>query len=698
MAGKFTISAIIKGVDRFSAPIAKMQSTFSRFTRSLGGGLREANRLVDRAGAGLARIGVAATAAGAAIGLIGKNVIDTGADFEEAISAVGAVSLMTKDQIEPLRRKALELGASTKFSATEVANGMELMGKAGFDNTDILKGISGVLSAAAADGAELADTAGHISNVLKGMGMETTEATRVADVLALASARTNSSISSLGESMANVSSTARQFKIPLEDTIASVALLQDVGLDASEAGSAVNTMLTKLAAPTDAIRNKMKEMGVTFQDANGNMLPLGEVMAQLAKSAEKSGGNMEQVAFFAELVGLRGQKAAANLKDMFLSGKAASLTNELKGAAGSAERMAKLRLDNFKGDMEELGGAIDSVKIALFDTQSGPLRGVVQSMTKWVDANRELITQKVEETIQKISDAMPAILDFLERAGRAVVPILAVAAAVKGWALAQFLLNAAMAANPWTLLIIGVTAAAALIAAFWPEIKAAAAAAWQWIKDKASAAWEGIKAVWESAKRFFLAAFEFIAGLVTIVLWPQIQLFKLAAPLLMAAWEPIKAFFGALWDAIASAFGFAWEKIKAFASAAYDAVVAVWQPIAAFFSGLWDSVAGAFKRVLGGIIDKVVAVVDKIRGLGRDTLGDIFGDAPGEDKPGAPAPGERQVVSPDERTAERLGKVMREESTTKHEVTITDPKGRAKFKDPKKAAAAGLRVSPSGAF
>jgi TP901 family phage tail tape measure protein len=698
MAGKFSITAIFKARDQASRIIAKIESRMSRFTRNLGAGMRGANRLVDSMGAGLKRLGIAAAAVGAAGGLIARNIIGAGADFEQQITNVAAVSLVTRDQIADLEKKAKDLGATTKFSATEAAEGMELMAKAGFTNQQIMVGIEGVLNAAAAEGAELAETASHVSNVLKGMGMEAIEATRVADVLALASARTNSSISSLGESMANVASTARQFKIPLEDTVAAVALLQDVGLDASVAGSALNTMLTQMAAPSDQLKKKMKKMGVSFTDALASSEPLAAVMQQLSESAKKSGNNVEQVAFFAELVGLRGQKAAANLKDLFVSGDAQKLTKELQSAKGAAARMAGIRMDTFRGDLLVLEAAVDAVKISLFDTQSGPLRGIVQGMTKWVDANKALITQKVEETINKIGEAMPDIIDFLERAGRAAIPLLAVAAAVKAWALATFLLNAAMAANPWTLLIIAVAAAAALIAAFWPEIKAGAAAAWQWIKDKASAAWDGIKSIWESAKQFFRAAFEFIAGLVAIVLWPQIQLFKLAAPLLMAAWEPIKAFFAAIWDAIASAFGAAWEKIKAFASAAFEFLKAAWAPIADFFSGLWDSIAGTFQRILGGIIDKVSKVVNAVRGIGRETFGIEGPDLPGAQPPGSDKKVAPQVVTPEERGAERLGKVMREESTTKHEVTITDPKGRAKFKDPKKASAAGLRVSPSGAF
>src|SRR5690606_21107227 len=164
-------------------------------------------------------------------------------------------------------------------------------------------------------GLEMAEVSNHVSNVLKGMGLEASQATRVADVLALASARTNSSIGSLGESMKNVASTARQFNIPLEDVVAGVALLQDVGLDASVAGSAMNVMLTQMAAPTDSLKKKMQQWGVTFKDAKGNMLPFQDVLANISLAAQKAGGNMDQVAFIAELVGMRGEKAASNLSN-----------------------------------------------------------------------------------------------------------------------------------------------------------------------------------------------------------------------------------------------------------------------------------------------------------------------------------------------------------------------------------------------
>jgi TP901 family phage tail tape measure protein len=712
MAGRFSIEAIFKAKDAFSAPIAKMSSSFQRFARAVNAPMKELNSVVNKATGGLKTAAIAAGAAGVAGGAALLSFGRAGADFEQAITNVGAVSLMTRDQIADLEKKALELGATTKFSATEVANGMELMGKAGFTTTEILQGIGGVLAAAAADGAELADTAGNISNVLKGMGLETSQASRVADVLTLASSRTNSSIASLGESMSNVSSTARQFRIPLEDTVAAVALLQDVGLDASEAGSAVNTMLTKLAAPTDDVRAQMKKMGVSFQDAHGNMLPLGDVMAQLAKSAEKSGGNMEQVAFFADLVGLRGQKAAANLKDLFISGKASTLTAELRNAAGSAEKMAGIRMDTLKGDLETLGGSVDAFKIGLFNLNSGPLRDVVKGMTDWIDKNQGVITSGIQGTIEGIGKAMPTIVEWLERAGRAAVPILAVAAGVKAWSIAQWLLNAAMTANPATLWILGLTAMAALIAAFWPEIKAAAGAAWQWISDKASAAWSAITAfaqtAWDAIKGIVTGFIEFHVGIFTAyfrllkwifsplmpILQPIFDAIVGAATWVMAQWEPLKAFFSGLWEGIKLTFSNAWAGLMLFATAAVDALKAVWAPIADFFSSLWDGIASAFQAILGGVIDTIMGAVNAIRGMGRETIDATFGSGEPADT-GTAAAGAQVTPA----TSTTIARSIQESNTTSRgEVTIKDTTGKAKITQAPKGNGFGLTLQPSGSF
>lgn len=431
MAGKFSIEAIFKATDKISAPIARIRGNLDKFAQSASRRLASLDRGLGAVHGGMKRIAAATVAMGAVGGVAAFSVVKAGAQFEQAITAVGAVSLQTRDQIKVLEVEAMRLGATTKFTATEAANAMELMARAGFSNADILKGVGPVLDAAAASGLEIAEVANHVSNALKGMGLDTSETARVADVLALASSRTNSSIGSLGESLSNVASTARQFKIPLEDTIAGVALLQDVGLDASVAGSALNTMLTQMAAPTASIAAKMKRFGVTFKDAKGNMLPFQDVLANVSKAAKKSGGNMDQVAFMAELVGLRGQKAAANLKDLFDSGRVQSLTKELRNAEGAAKKMALIRMDNTIGDWELFTSAVDGVKIALFKTQNGPLRGLIQSMTQWVELHQDRILFEFQVWVRWLKNNLAEIVTWLQRIGKAVVAFYALSAAVK---------------------------------------------------------------------------------------------------------------------------------------------------------------------------------------------------------------------------------------------------------------------------
>ncbi len=418
--GRFSVKAIFRAVDKFTAPVSRMQRRMLRFTTSARRGLRAVDRANSAVAGGFRRVGIAAAVAGGVVAVGLGKVISTGADFEQAITNVGAVSLKSRSEIDALERSAIQLGKTTKFTGSEVAAGMETMARAGFTTKEILQGIPGILNAAAASGLELAEVSNHVSNVLKGMGLATSEAGRVADVLALASSKTNSSIGSLGESMKNVASTARQLGVPLESVVASVALLQDVGLDASVAGSALNTMLTKLATPPKRIAREMKRLGLSFKKSNGDMKDFGEVLGTISELAKKSGGNMDQVAVLAELVGLRGQKAAANLAKLFESGKVDKLTSQLEKAKDVAEKMAAIRMDTLKGDMTLLESAVDGVTVRLFKMHGGALRPLIQSLTKWISENQRLIDVKVGDFIDGLNEKLPVIKMWLERIATAI--------------------------------------------------------------------------------------------------------------------------------------------------------------------------------------------------------------------------------------------------------------------------------------
>lgn len=464
MAGRFSVEAIFKAVDRVTAPVTRMQNRVGKFTRSMSRGFNTLNRSIKKVSAGLKSAGRNVAIAGALFVGASANVIAAGSDFEQAITNVGAVSLQTRAQIAPLEKLALDLGRTTKFTATQAANAMEIMARAGFKANEILTATPAVLSAAAASGLEIAEVANVVSNVLKGMGLATSEAARVSDVLALASARTNSSIGTLGESMKNVASTARQLNIPLEDVVASIALLQDVGLDASVAGSAFNVMLTKMAAPSTKIQKIMRRLKISFKDVNGNMKPLPAVIKDISKASKAMGGNFDQVAFLAELVGLRGQKAAANLSELFETGKLELLTKELKNAKGAADKMAALRMDTFQGSMLLLGSAIDAVKVKIFGLNEGPLKDAVDSMTKWVGANEDLIATNIGGFLANLIDNFENIIDRTKQIGIGLLVFFGLSAILKTIVLVMTAVNLVMAANPLFLLIVGVLALGAAFA------------------------------------------------------------------------------------------------------------------------------------------------------------------------------------------------------------------------------------------
>lgn len=500
MAGRFSVESVFKAVDRVTAPISRMQNRVGKFNRAMIRGLRRVDRVYGRIASGIKRVGRSIVVAGGLLAVAGTAMAQSGLDFEQAITNVGAVAMQTRAEIEPLEKLALQLGRSTKFTATEAANAMEILARAGFSAKQIMEATPAVLSAAAASGLEIAEVADHVSNVLKGMGLEMSDAGRVADVLALASSRTNSSIGSLGESMRNVASTARQLGVPLESAVASVALLQDVGLDASVAGSAFNTMLTKMAAPSAGIQKTMRRLGVSFKDAKGNMLPLQDVLAQLSKASNLAGGNFDKVAFLAELVGLRGQKAAANLSDLFESGRVKELVAALQDAEGSAKKMADIRMDTTSGSLTLLASAVDAVKVRIFNMNSGPLKKLIDRMTEWVGANEKVIATRLTDFIVKIVENMPEIVKWVKRIGTGLAVFVAFGAVLKTLIGVMTLLNLVMAANPIGLIVLGIAAA---IAAF--------VALWTWV-DKIAEKFDALPMI-------FKIAFAPVYGLVKAVQW-----------------------------------------------------------------------------------------------------------------------------------------------------------------------------------
>jgi len=422
---------------------------------------------------------------------------------------------------------------------------------------------------------------------------------------------------------------------------------------------------------------------------------------------------MKQAAFFAELVGLRGQKAAINLKDLFASGKFTKLRDELGGAAGKAKEMADLRMQNLTDQLKLLGNAVDVVAIDIFNLGGDSLTKLVQKMRDWVGANKEAIVSGVEKFLDDVATNAGKIVTWMERIGKFAAVWATWAAGVKIAAAAQWLFNAAMAANPITLWTLAIVGAVSLLVAFWPEISAFFGRVWDGLKDitsrVASTVGGFLSGLWGPVKSFFLAAIEFIVGLIVVMLAPALGLLRplfdlivQAAHWVMEHWEPIKGFFAEIWGAVRDYFVEVWDSIKlvfldfvAFVaptlSAAVEAIKGIWSPIAGFFSNLWKTIAGSFKSVFSWVLEKLEWAAKTVREIGHFSL--FGGGAPGspaESPAPSPAPAP-QVASP---VAEILGKYSGDEPR-KDSVDINVWANKGTGAAVRKNTGAPLKLTPS---
>lgn len=681
-----------------TAPMRKMQTGIRSFAKDADKSMKQLDAVTSHAITGVNKLAVSFGVLGAAAATGLAVAAKPGMEFEQQMANLGAAYLKTRDEIQDLEKEALRLGAATQFSGTEIAAAMENMAKAGFEPEQVLKGIAGMTYAAAAAGDDLATTAENVSAVMKGMGIDVSHSTEVADILALASIKTASSIGSLSESMSKVSSTARQLKVPLKDTVAMVALLQDVGLDASEAGSATATMLTMMSKPSDVVAQKMRRMGVSFKDAAGNMLAPTEVLGQLVKAGKKAGGNMDQVAFFADLVGLRGQKAAVNLKELFAKGDYTKLVKALDDASGKAKQMSDLRMNTMTGDLDIAVENVKTLAVELFAMASGPLRDIVKGFTAWLDANKGLIVSGIVDFIKSLADNMATIVKWGKRLGIIVTVIYAAATAVKVATVAMAAFNAIVALNPIALIAIAVVGAIALILAFWPEISQFFSDMWAGIVEIASSVTAAVGAFVARAfaplKAFFMGWLKFVIGIWTLAAQAILFAFRPQFEALMAIaraayavfqviWGPLSEFFATIWAGIVEVATYSWGLIFGVIGGVVDRVKAVWSTLGEFFAGLWETIKSVFMSVMGPVFEKIMWAVNTVQAIGQGTIDAVAGGS------------SPQVVSPQERTAQSISETT---ETTNAELLIRDDTGKAVMTKAPRSPRIGITLNPTGAF
>jgi TP901 family phage tail tape measure protein len=328
-------------------------------------------------------VAIAATAALGAIVSIGSAVRII-AEFETSMSRLGAVSRATSGELEALRDIAKDLGSTTEFSASQAADGLNFLAMAGFNATEAMAAIPSVLDLATASGMGLAAAADTASNIMSGFGIEASNAAQVADVLAAASTRANTTVGQLGAAMSTVAPIASALDMSLEDTAAAIGVLSDAGIQGERAGTGLRGVLAALAGPTTQAEAVIRGLGLTIADVDPATNDLSEVMAKLGAAGLST----------ADAMTVFGREAASGAL-VLIDGaqRVGDFGDELARADGAAGDMAATMRDNLGGDLKGAMSAAQGLAIALGDAG---LTAIIRSVVHGVTALSRGLTAMVD--------------------------------------------------------------------------------------------------------------------------------------------------------------------------------------------------------------------------------------------------------------------------------------------------------------
>ncbi len=309
---------------------------------------------------------------------IGTAAVTTGNDFEAQMSRVQAIAGATKDELEQLTNQAIDLGASTSFSASEVAAGMENLASAGFTTNEIMEAMPGLLNLAASSGAELATASEIAASAIRGFGLEANQSAHVADVFAEAAARTNAQTEDMGNAMKYIAPVANTMGLKIEEVAAAIGIMSDAGIKGEQAGTTLRGALTRLTKPTDKMVKVMENLGISFYDNEGKMKSLTEMISMLQNATANLTDEQEQNA----LTTLFGTESLSGMVALINrgSGDLADMTKSFEDCDGAAQDMADTMLDNTKGSIEELSGSLESAGIAIQQA----LAPEIKDLAKWI--------------------------------------------------------------------------------------------------------------------------------------------------------------------------------------------------------------------------------------------------------------------------------------------------------------------------
>lgn len=492
MANDFPVSIVLKALDKLSGPVRSMSAPFQALTgqvenlrstfKLLQATHAETMKSLESKGKGLEKVGkklsVAATLPLTGIGVF---AIKSAGDFQEAMNNVRASTGATATDFLALRNAAIQVGSTTQYSATESAQAIAIMGRAGFSTTDILKKMPGVVSLASAANIGLADAANHVTNILEGYNVEGADSSHAVDMLAKSVYSGKGNLEDYADALSHVGPIAAGMKQPLNETLAIIASLSKTGFKGGKAGSALAGALESLREPGEGAVRTLTRLGIRasmVMDKDRNISSFVKVIDVLREHGAKSG----------DILSIFGAKGARAVQQLMKQGDGLKdLAAGFEDSAGAAEKFAEIQNTGFKDGFKGLVNSVSALGIAIGD--SGVLDFVTAMVTKltslvnWLAQTNPWVL-KVAFAIGAMVAAIGPLLIFLGSMLSAISVLLPVLSLLQ----AAFMgIGVVLLANPIGLAVTAVVAFAAaayLVIKHWSAVKEFFASFWPWLQEK----------------------------------------------------------------------------------------------------------------------------------------------------------------------------------------------------------------------
>ena len=601
---------------------------------------------------------------------LGVAAVKTTADFDSEMSKVSAISGATGTDLDKLRGKAREMGAKTKFSASEAAQGMQYMAMAGWKTQDMMDGLEGIMNLAAASGEDLASTSDIVTDALTAFGLSAKDSSHFSDILAAASSNANTNVSMMGETFKYAAPVLGSLGYTAEDAALAIGLMANAGIKSSQAGTSLRGAITNLAKPTDTVAAAMDKYGISLTDSSGKMLSLRELMEQMR---QKLGGlsEAEQAQAAAALFGkeaMSGMLAIINGSDKDFEKLAGAIDN----CDGSSEKMANTMNDNLQGQITILMSQLQELAISFGEILMPKIRDIVTHIQNFVD-KLNAMDEGQKETILRIGMFVAALAPMLMGLGKVITFSANVSRAlgtlsaglVKAGGFSGVFTKALGLITSPAAIVVGVIAAiTAVIIHLWntnEDFRNTITAIWQKIKDAFTTFAAGIserlsalgitfsdvtsaiKTIWDGFCNLLAPVLEAAFSTIAIALQTAFNVILGIWDVFSAvfsgdwsgAWEAVKGIFSSIWDGLKEYFstiigavkgvadvflgwfGTNWETVWNGVKTFFEGI---WNGISSFFEGIWNGISTFCTTVWNGIVTNVTAFCTTV----HDTISTIF--------------------------------------------------------------------------